>query len=738
MSFLNNIWLWSGLAALGIALPVIIHLLNRLHRKTTDWAAIELLRRAMIIRSRRMKMEDLLVLILRCLTLMLLALAMARPTLREGGGFFGSRRVGVVVGLDASMSMRHGTFSPRFDDAIRRTSAILSTVAPGDPVSLVLMGARPRVLLNRGGYNPVEITRLLKEKAEPLPEKLNPEANLEELERLVAEMKTPVRECYLVTDAQAASWETLSDSARAILDRIRKQANLYLVPLKIEDEENMAITRLDYTSGALRKGGVSRFTAEVRNYGLRPQEGASALLEVNGQAVTRRALSALAPGAAQTVSFLATLEQTGSLRVRVQLSPDGLETDNVRCMALNVPAMVRVLAVDGSPDESAARTETFFLRHALNPRVKDAADSPLRVQAVHWQDLADQSIEEYDIVVLANVPDIAPEVNARLFEFVRAGGGLMVFPGAKVPAAAYNTGMRSGDVALLPAQLGTVRAFPAEGETRWVLKRAESRHPLAMLLQSLPAEMSDDVRFETLMTLTPEPRAFTVFSAEAGRDVLPLLVEKQLGAGRVLLFAASANRAWSDFPTHPLYPMLMQQAVNLMVAARGATDAETGAESALPVSGVDAGVELWLRDPKGREDTVAVVENAAGRTAVLTADLPGFYELALSRGGDTVRTLAVNVPAAAEGDVRTMGRATLDRYEQELGLRILPPERDMLTAIKEHRIGRELWRSLLALALLAFGLQAGLSAYFTRRQRARELDVADVVAQADILAARKV
>ena len=40
--------------------------------------------------------------------LVLVALAMARPTIRGGGGFLGTRRVGIVVGLDASFSMRHG------------------------------------------------------------------------------------------------------------------------------------------------------------------------------------------------------------------------------------------------------------------------------------------------------------------------------------------------------------------------------------------------------------------------------------------------------------------------------------------------------------------------------------------------------------------------------------------------------------------------------------------------------
>ena len=45
MGFLNP-WLLLGLA--GIAVPIVIHLLNRFRQRRIDWAAMELLRRAMV------------------------------------------------------------------------------------------------------------------------------------------------------------------------------------------------------------------------------------------------------------------------------------------------------------------------------------------------------------------------------------------------------------------------------------------------------------------------------------------------------------------------------------------------------------------------------------------------------------------------------------------------------------------------------------------------------------------
>ena len=125
MGFLNSLLLWGGLAAAGIAVPIIIHLLYRKHRKQTDWAAMELLRRALVIRSGQVKLEDLLILFLRCLALALVAFALLRPILKTGSvQWLGEQRVGMVVAVDASYSMNHGRFTKRYEQAAKRARQI--------------------------------------------------------------------------------------------------------------------------------------------------------------------------------------------------------------------------------------------------------------------------------------------------------------------------------------------------------------------------------------------------------------------------------------------------------------------------------------------------------------------------------------------------------------------------------------------------------------------------------------
>ena len=129
MGALNSLALWSGLAAAAIAVPIIIHLLYRKHRMQTDWAAMELLRRALVVRSGQVKFEDYLILFLRCLALLLIAAAFLRPIMSsDSTPLLGEKRAGMVVAVDASYSMNHGEHS-RFEQAISRARRLLRTRA---------------------------------------------------------------------------------------------------------------------------------------------------------------------------------------------------------------------------------------------------------------------------------------------------------------------------------------------------------------------------------------------------------------------------------------------------------------------------------------------------------------------------------------------------------------------------------------------------------------------------------
>ena len=86
---LNPAMAWIGAGAVSV--PIIIHLLNKRKFEHVVWAAMRFLRISVEQNQRRLRVEDLILLALRCLLLFLLGLALARPTVRSfaAGGWLG-------------------------------------------------------------------------------------------------------------------------------------------------------------------------------------------------------------------------------------------------------------------------------------------------------------------------------------------------------------------------------------------------------------------------------------------------------------------------------------------------------------------------------------------------------------------------------------------------------------------------------------------------------------------------
>src|SRR5438552_1129513 len=106
MSFVTPGFFMAG--ALLAALPIIIHILNRRRYKIVPWAAMEYLLAAMKKNRRRLKFEQWLLLVTRCLVLALLGMALARPMMCEkAASAIGGRSGLTVIVLDNSYSMAY-------------------------------------------------------------------------------------------------------------------------------------------------------------------------------------------------------------------------------------------------------------------------------------------------------------------------------------------------------------------------------------------------------------------------------------------------------------------------------------------------------------------------------------------------------------------------------------------------------------------------------------------------------
>src|SRR5439155_7607582 len=222
--------------------------------------------------------------------------------------------------------------------------------------------------------------------------------------------------------------------------------------------------------------------------------------------------------------------------------------------------------------------ELLFLRAALsfaNPEGK----SPIQMKVESPAALGSLDLNKYPLIILANVQRLSEDAVTRLENYVDRGGSLLVFLGDKVDAAAYNqnlAGTTRPHGGLLPGKLGERKGNPDAPEKKADDgKLDESYAAIASITYSHPALAAfqdskhgnlSGVTFKALWEVKPEPEQAAVLmwakvlpktasdnppAANATAQRLPLLCEKSFGKGRVLLFASTCNRAWTNFPARP-------------------------------------------------------------------------------------------------------------------------------------------------------------------------------------------
>lgn len=726
---LNSFGLWIGLGVLGAAVPVIIHLLYRKHRRQTDWAAMELLRRALVIRSGQVRLEDFLILALRCLAIILLALALLRPTM-DSSGWIGEEKVGMVVAIDASYSMNHGDYS-RFEDAVKKAREVFKTTNEGDPISLVLMSSRPKVLLRSASYIPGQVSGILDELESAGPNSLNLETNLELLEELVDELKTPGKECFLITDSQELDWGQLPTRALDSLESLRDKANVFVIPVTHESEENLAIESLTYTWGSLRDSGEARFTALVRNTGRSAEEGANLDFFVDDTRTRRVSIPALAAGETQPLEFTTQFDKAGDVRLRAELSKDNLADDNIRHAVARIRSGIQVLLLEGDPENVPGnRSGGYYAKVALRPQESDTVEGVV-INEIDPADFALESLGNYDVVLMNNVLSISPDTARRLRRFVTAGGGLIVFPGDRVEASDYNQSL-GGEDGILPAVLGDLSE--CKQEEGWTLQAARSEHLLAGLTARYPEKLLDEIRITKLIETTPVQSGEVLLTAQSGD---PVLLSREVGSGTVLLFTTTGNKSWNNLPREPLYAILLQQAVTMLTSDPDRLQLTVGTDSELAVRGREIGDYVSLRSPDNDEaDDVRVVQNGDQLVVPVSFMAHGVYEIEAD-GDKPGIVVAANVDAS-ESDVRVIDGGALASKLDGTRVTVLNRAGSMVDAIEDDRRGRELADLLLLLAALVFVAQSVLARYFTNKMdREDTSDLSTTLQMSQVAAARR-
>lgn len=757
----------AGFAAL-LAVPLVIHLLNRRRYRTVPWAAMEFLLAAYQKRRKKLQVENLLLLLLRCAIPVVLALVFARPAFGPQSllAGLGEPQREVVVVLDESYSMGrrlgNGTL---FDAGIEQARRLVAGLRAerNDRVSLVTFAREPRLHCVSAGFGDFErkLGALLRPTAARgdlaraldllLDELLDrqiaarPEVwILSDFQRLtfddLAAVAAPLAEGTDAVDAADAAATDPADGAIAgRMRRLGERSELHLVHLADDalPAENLAVTDLRASEPLAIRGQALRLAATIERSG-RATSGTGRFRIGD---VERPVHFTFDGDGKASVELHHSCAVAGDVGIEFRLDEDDLAADDARWLRLPVRESLPVLVVDGAPaagDPLAGAAGHLVL--VLDPTHKDLEAAGDRrwfePTVVPWYDLARTrpDFDRYEAVVFVDVREIdAEHVLPDLTAWIEGGGGALFLLGEEVRAESWNERMfKAGGAGLMPLRLGVEpvgEAYdPGQGSAR---RDAPFRLEIADELHPAVRTFADDRR--RLYLRFPIFR-YWPFVAEAGgasvvpdsaRIVLrheksgaPALIDHRLGRGRTLWFNVSGtDDGWSNFTqvASAYFPLLWDLLNFLCVRDAG--------DHQLPVGGAIArgfgtpplswsitppgGIAREFRDPP-RE---AVLGSWRIEPWTDTA-LPGLYALDVQFGGEDppLRELfAVNVDVA-ESDLRLLDRESIASLFARAAHRYHPREIPADVAEQAPERQGEIWKSLL-IALLAMVLLETLLAW---------------------------
>ena len=594
MSFLNPIML-AGLAAISV--PIIIHLLNRRKFQKVVWAAMRFIQTSVEKNQKRMRIEDMILLALRCLLLALLALALARPAiLSNATGVFGQSKVTGVIILDNSQSMglSDGT-GTRFDKAKQAAEAALDSMPSGSATAVFLSSDIVQGVIPEPTFDFNLARKILREA--PLTDRATDV--FPALEKAVDTLKGRLairKEIFLVTDGQAAGWRQLTEIQR-LLERIKTEIKTHVILVSEHEEKNLGVSELRVASGLTPARQPLRFEAKVTNYGKEESRNTRVSLSVDAEQPSDEfTIDTIPAGATKSVTMFAKLRAEGFHSVVARIPEDRLPADDKRTVVVRAIKEVKVLLVDGEPGNEPRDSETFFLKNALVPVPPDfAADYFIKATTITGPELSQARLDDFDALILANVPDLSENTLKSLEQYLRRGGGLIIFPGGRVNVNFYNEQMLKR-FNFLPAALGPPRGESDQDEKFFTLQDKNYEHAIVSIWNDPGSGTLGSARFFKAFALQPatietekrrkgekeksplspgSPSPTRLDKAEdAGfpeiilkyNDGTPAVMERPWGLGRVVLFSSTADTAWNDLPVRLAFVPLLHRAVGSVVS----------------------------------------------------------------------------------------------------------------------------------------------------------------------------
>jgi hypothetical protein len=670
MAFLNPIFLLGVMAA---ALPVLVHLVRRTRAERLQFPSLMFLRRIEQKTIRQRRLRNLLLLAMRCMALLLLALAFARPYFSgHNTSASGSGKSASVILLDVSYSMRYPGVFERARAAARDR---INGASVGEQIALVVFSGSCQVLV------PLKADRA---EANTLLAQIQPGLGTTDYLQAIQVADAILKDAgymgghiYLISDFHQAGLKGV-----ASVPSFSSVAEVIPIDVSEPNPSNLAVTQVRAEPVVYSQKYTGKVIARIDNFTASAERATEAAVELklNDLVVERRKILVQA-GSPQTIEFTDFNVPEGINRAIVEITGDDFPVDNRFFFTIRRENQTKVLAIETA---TRGRSESFFINQALLA----GDNNPYSLTVKTAGSVNPSELDAYRVVIINDATGISEALAAAIKSFVERGGGLIIAAARHTDTSWLTRTLGS----ILPAKLG--EALKGRGEFA-LLSQVKTDHPILSLFAQSGRLTS--TRVYSYRRSEPGEKASVIAALDDGS---PLMIEGIAGNGKVILITTSLDTSWNDLPLTPMFLPLINRMLDYLSGHEDAALLSVG--QVFSVRADRNGLLPVIDNPSGGR--VEAVEKDPVSGLLVRADEVGFYRM---RYRDHTEYQAVNLDTR-ESDFSKMN---IDEFIAKLSSGQTLQHTAELDNLSPEQIEarQRLWLPLLALSLLLFIAEAALA-----------------------------
>jgi hypothetical protein len=474
--FLSPWLFWGGVFL--ISAPILIHLINRMRFKRIRWAAMEFLLKSQKRNRRRLIIEQLILLALRCFLVVLAGLLVARFV---GAAIKGpTQSVSHVIIIDDTLSMTDKSKETNtskdttaFDTAKTVTKDLVKRLLPVSAPQKIkvvrLSQCEPLSCMVDDKLNQVSADALNAKLDDKDPSQactlqhISPVVALRTAARILNEEGDPKKYFYFISDFRDHDWKEAEgeEAAKQLKSLTELGVRVKLIDVAmpprggskgtVRNNDNLAVTQLQPESRVAPIDIPVQFTLNVHNYGGTEVKGLRVTIKWDGIEAPEASMMIDARPGPNVKTFQMAINKEGYHAVTAEIPAEkvGIQADNIRYTVMEIKRQVPVLVVDGDwPSGQNRPGGTYFLQNLFG------AARGYKVVPKGVDELKKPTIgSEYPCIFILNVKEFDAETIKNLEKYVSDGGGVAFFMGNKVSPARYNATLYRDGKGLFPVPL---------------------------------------------------------------------------------------------------------------------------------------------------------------------------------------------------------------------------------------------------------------------------------------------